>query len=72
MIQGNVQEAANRKKGSALLYVLVFTFALFIGILITVYVITRQSRPVMLDEHGKPVSSSCIDSPGREGVAIPA
>jgi hypothetical protein len=32
--------------------------ALFIGILIVVYVITKQANPVLLDEHGRPIESS--------------
>ena len=53
----DTQVGATRKNGTALAYVLVFVFALFIGILVVVYVITKQSHPVILDEHGKPIAS---------------
>jgi hypothetical protein len=33
-------------------------FALFLGMLVVVYVIARRSNPVMLDEQGQPVSAS--------------
>jgi hypothetical protein len=54
------------KKWTALHYVLVFSFALFIGILIVCYLITRQAHPIMLDEHGKPVAAAplCPVHPG--------
>ena len=39
---------------SPLAYVLIFISALFIGILIFCYVVTKRSNPVFLDEHGKP------------------
>jgi len=55
--------ATRKKNGTALAYVLVFVFALFIGILVVVYVITKQSHPVILDEHGKPIASLRL-SPG--------
>ena len=70
MTKGEKQGNAKRKTGSALLYVLIFTFVLFIGILVVVYVITRQSKPVMLDEHGKPVASSCIHYLQQKGGAL--
>lgn len=60
------------KKGTPLGYFLVFVFVLFIAILAVVYLITRQSRPVMLDEHGHPLVSSCQypgDQVGRANVA---
>jgi hypothetical protein len=65
---GNVtQNPPKRNKGSALAYLLVFVFALFIAILVVVYVITRRSNPVMLDEHGKPVPATSITWPEQNG-----
>jgi hypothetical protein len=32
--------------------------ALFIGILIVVYIITKQAHPILLDEHGRPIEAS--------------
>jgi len=66
------QNIPKRNQASALAYLLVFVFALFIGILVVVYVITRRSNPIMLDEHGKPVPSTSIYCPEQNGGAIPA
>jgi len=66
------QNIPKRNQSSALAYLLVFVFALFIGILVAVYVITRRSNPVMLDEHGKPVPSTAICCPEKNGGVIPA
>ena len=49
---------AVRKRGSPLAYFLAFIFALFIGILVFCYVVTRRANPVFLDQHGKPVAAS--------------
>jgi len=46
-----------RKQASPLVYFLGLVMALFIGILIFCYVITKRTNPVFLDEHGKPVNS---------------
>ena len=46
-----------RKKPAFLTYFLGFVFALFIGILIFTYVVTKRTNPVMLDQNGKPVAS---------------
>ena len=51
-------KTAPKKQGSPLLYLLGFTFALFIGILIVCYVMTKHTNPVLLDVNGKPVSHS--------------
>jgi hypothetical protein len=51
-------ERASRKQGSPLLYFLIFISALFIGILIFCYIVTKRTNPVFLDEHGKPVATS--------------
>ena len=46
-----------RKKPAFLTYFLGFVFAFFIGILIFIYVVTKRTNPVMLDQNGKPVAS---------------
>jgi len=46
----------NKLRGGFLLYFLMMVMALFIGILIFVWVVTKKANPVMLDEHGKPVA----------------
>ena len=60
------------KKGTPLLYVLVFASAMFIGILIVCYLITRQSNPIMLDEHGKPVAAAPLHDRVWEGGVMRA
>ena len=45
------------RQGSPLIYFLGVVMAIFIGILIVCYVITKRTNPVFLDEHGKPVNS---------------
>jgi len=49
--------AATPKQRTPLSYLLLFVFALFIGILIAVYVIAKRSNPILLDEHGKQIGS---------------
>ena len=51
------------RKHTPLSYLLIFVFALFVGILIMVYVITKRSNPIQLDEHGKPVNSQLLSVP---------
>ncbi|HUB89741.1 MAG TPA: hypothetical protein VMA74_08420 [Dyella sp.] len=46
-----------RRRSPALIYCLAFASALFIGILIYVYILTKQANPIMLDEHGRPTAS---------------
>jgi len=41
-------------KSPFLIYFLAFVSAIFIGILIFVYCVTKQANPVMLDDHGRP------------------
>jgi hypothetical protein len=53
-----ITSIAPRKKSAPLVYFLGFVFALFIGILIFCYVVTKRTNPIMLDEHGKPKTSS--------------
>lgn len=55
----NVTNAANlsRKQGSPLFYFLAFVMAVFIGILIFVYIVTKRTHPIFLDEHGKPTNA---------------
>ncbi len=46
------------KKTAPLIYFLWVVSFLFIGILIFCYVVTKRTNPILLDERGKPVSSS--------------
>jgi len=55
---GNAKLVATRKQGTPLLYLLGFVMALFIGILLFAYTVTKQANPVFLDEHGQPTNAS--------------
>lgn len=44
----------NTSSRSPLGYFLIFISALFIGILIFCYIVTKRANPIFLDEHGKP------------------
>ena len=46
-----------RHQGAILRIVLGSVFALFIGILVTVYFVAREANPVMLDEHSAPIGA---------------
>jgi len=48
----------SRNGRSPLAYFLIFISALFIGILIFCYIVTKRANPVFLDEHGKPTAQS--------------
>ena len=53
-----ITTSSARKKSAPLVYLLGVVMALFIGILIFVYVTAKRTNPVFLDEHGKPATSS--------------
>lgn len=46
------------RKRAPLAYFLMFIFALFIGILIFCYVVTKRANPIFVDVHGKPVAQT--------------
>ena len=46
----------SKPRGAPLIYVLVTVMALFIGILIFVWVAAKRANPVMLDENGRPIA----------------
>jgi hypothetical protein len=48
------------KRSPFLIFFLAFVSAIFIGILIFVYIVTKQANPVMLDEHGRPVPTASL------------
>ena len=50
-------ESPMRKQGSPLLYFLGLVMAIFIGILIFAYIVTKRTHPIFLDEHGKPTNA---------------
>jgi len=45
-----------KPRGGFLHYFLMLVMALFITILIFVWVVTKRANPVMLDEHGRPIT----------------
>ncbi len=53
------------KKRAPLIYFLWSISVLFIGILIFCYVVTKRANPILLDEHGKPVTSAPAHSHGH-------
>jgi hypothetical protein len=53
------------KKTAPLIYFLWIVSVLFVGILIFCYVITKRANPILLDERGKPVTSSTAHSHAR-------
>jgi len=63
----NVQPAdpiPAKRRAPPLIIFLSLTSVLFIGILIFVYVVTKRTNPVFLDEHGKPVAQQPAASDG--------
>ena len=50
----------SQKQGKILMAILSLIFVLFIGILVTAYIVAKRANPVMLDESGKPVSSQPV------------
>ena len=60
-------ESNVRKQGSPLLYFLYFVMALFIGILIFCYIVTKRTHPIFLDEHGKPTNALPADHHSSQG-----
>jgi formate/nitrite transporter FocA (FNT family) len=48
------------KRSPFLVLFLAFVGALFIGILIFVYFVTKQTNPVMLDDHGRPQPTAVL------------
>ena len=47
-----------RRSKPFLAYVLFFVTAMFIGLLVFFYIASERAKPVLLDEHGKPVAAA--------------
>lgn len=47
-----------RKPKPFLVYFLAFVATLFIGFLVFIYAASERAKPVLLDEHGKPVAGA--------------
>ena len=56
-----------RKQRPAFFYFLMVVMAIFIGILMFCYIVTKQAHPVFLDEHGKPTNSQPADHHSSKG-----
>jgi hypothetical protein len=50
----------SQKQGTILIAVLGLVFALFIGIMVTAYLVAKRANPVILDESGKPINSPSV------------
>ncbi|MFB3813859.1 MAG: hypothetical protein ACE14L_07080 [Terriglobales bacterium] len=53
-----IQAHSRHTPAPALGYFLAFVMALFVGILIFIWVASKRANPILLDESGKPVASS--------------
>lgn len=49
------------KQGKILTFLLGLVFVLFIGILVTTYIIAKRANPILLDETGRPVNAQTVD-----------
>ncbi|MFN0112794.1 MAG: hypothetical protein ACKVZH_28375 [Blastocatellia bacterium] len=47
----------SRQQGKILTFVLGLVVVIFIGILVTAYIIAKRANPIILDETGKPVNA---------------
>lgn len=52
----------SQQQGKILTFLLGLVFALFIGILVTAYIIAKRANPILLDETGKPVNAQTADT----------
>ncbi|MBS1791454.1 MAG: hypothetical protein JST85_27325 [Acidobacteria bacterium] len=51
-----------RQQGKILTFLLGLVFVIFIGILVTAYIIAKRANPILLDETGKPVNFQSVNS----------
>jgi len=54
-----------RKQGSPLVYFLGVVMAIFIGILIFAYIVTKRTHPIFLDERGHPTNAQPASDKGK-------
>ena len=50
----------SQKQGTILTALLSLIFVLFIGILVTAYIVSKRANPIFLDEKGQPVNSPSV------------
>ena len=48
------------QQGKILTFLLGLVFVLFIGILVTTYIISKRANPILLDETGRPVNAQTV------------
>ncbi len=51
----------SRQQGKILTFLLGLVFVIFIGILVTAYIIAKRANPIILDETGKPVNAQTVN-----------
>ncbi len=49
------------QQGKILTFLLGLVFVLFIGILVTAYIIAKRANPILLDATGKPVNAQTVN-----------
>lgn len=49
-----------RQQGKILTFLLGLVFVIFVGILVTAYIIAKRANPIMLDDTGKPVNAQTV------------
>ena len=67
MNQVPITATPDQKQGSPLLYFLGVMMAIFIGILIFAYIVTKRTHPIFLDEHGHPTNAQPASDKGSKG-----
>ena len=67
MSQATTIAIPDRKQGSPLLYFLGVVMAIFIGILIFAYIVTKRTHPIFLDEHGHPTNAQPASDKASKG-----
>lgn len=50
----------SQQQGRILTFVLGLVVVIFIGILVTAYIIAKRANPIILDETGKPVNAQTV------------
>ena len=57
MAASSILQSSRPRQTSPLLYFLIFALALFIGILVFAYMVTKRTHPIYVDEQGRPVNA---------------
>lgn len=62
-----ITQYLSEKQGAILMLTLSLVTLLFIGILVTAYIVAKRANPVILDESGKPVGARLTETGVRIG-----